>query len=122
MFLQCALCIASLTERADVSVTSCADAVDWNRPCTLTCSAFGGTPPDYTLQWHFKEKFSDIFQVLTQPAADNPSELQLQSLDPSDAGNYRCNVTNLGGVSHADLDLHVNCQYHYTIDSIKKAL
>ena len=101
-----------LSETADVSVTSCADAVDWNRPCTLTCSASHGNPTNYTLQWEFKEKFSDTFQVLTQPVADNPSELELQNVSTNDAGTYRCNVTNFAGVAKADLDLEVNCKYN----------
>ena len=100
----------SLTGKANVTVTSCADAVDWNRPCTLTCSAFDGNPTNYKLQWELKSKFSDTFNVLTPKREDNPIELRLQSAAASDAGTYRCNVTNDKGASSADLDLKVNCK------------
>ena len=95
---------------ANVTVTSCADAVDWNRPCTLTCSAFDGIPPDYTLQWQFKSKFSDTFQVLTSEIAGNSTDLSLSIVTMGDAGTYRCNARNFAGATWADLQLEVNCK------------
>ena len=102
--------VLAVAVTANVSVTSCADTVDWNRPCNLTCSAFDGNPPDYTLQWQFKSKFSETFQVLTSEIAGNSTDLSLSIVTMGDAGTYRCNARNFAGAAWADLQLEVNCK------------
>ena len=77
---------------------------------TLTCKARGGNPAEVlSYQWDFEPRY----EVTNKLGNITDRDLELEGVQYTQAGLYRCEADNGAGVSSGSEDILVHCKYKY---------
>ena len=73
---------------------------------TLTCAASGGNPETYSYQWWFTPNFG-----IAEKHVGDEAVLNVEDVEYTDAGRYRCEATNSGGSADSVEEIVVHCKF-----------